>query len=323
MPLEDREAAAGMRIPEPDRAILTTAHREVPVRGKRHTVDPCRITLEYRQTHAPGHVPQPHRAIMAGTGRQLPVCAECNPPHRAVMALQLSQRAAAGHMPKPHRAIASTAGDELSVRAERHTPHRPGMPNRGKHQRSVRHSPHPHLARDRTRCHIATVGAERSTNNGFERFSQNGLGQLGSGQIYRSDERLTVAALMPGVLAADVRGEVTPDRRLILSGKSRRVLKEDRDFLVDEWAGVSYRREILLPNHVAGGLATVTLGNGVVVVALPLAERTQEALLSLEPMVPGHGLCVGSSGRPVEARSTAEFLDAQQRLAAEHSFTTR
>jgi hypothetical protein len=73
----------------------------------------------------------------------------------------------------------------------------------------------------------------------------------------------------------------------------------------------------------AGGLATVTLGNGVVVVALPLAERTQEALLSLEPMVPGRGLRVGSSGRPVEARSTAECLDAQQRLVAEHSFTTR
>jgi hypothetical protein len=40
---------------------------------------------------------------------------------------------------------------------------------------------------------------------------------------------------MPGVLAADVRVEVTPDRRLILSGKSRLVLKEDKDFLVDEW----------------------------------------------------------------------------------------
>jgi HSP20 family molecular chaperone IbpA len=50
-------------------------------------------------------------------------------------------------------------------------------------------------------------------------------------KIYRSDEPLTVAALMPGVLAADVRVEVTPDRRLILSGKSRPVLKEDKDFL--------------------------------------------------------------------------------------------
>jgi len=40
-------------------------------------------------------------------------------------------------------------------------------------------------------------------------------------------------------------------------------------------------------------------------------------------MVPRRGLRVGSSGRPVEARSTAEFLDARQRLVAEHSFTTR
>jgi len=63
-------------------------------------------------------------------------------------------------------------------------------------------------------------------------------------KIYRSDERLTVAALMPGVLAADVRVE---------------------------------RR----------------------------------------------GLRVGGSGRPDEVRSTAEFLDARQRLVAEHSFTTR
>jgi hypothetical protein len=37
-------------------------------------------------------------------------------------------------------------------------------------------------------------------------------------------------------------------------------------------------REVTLPVHVAGDLATVTYGNGVLVVVLPLAKRTSGAI---------------------------------------------
>jgi HSP20 family protein len=142
-------------------------------------------------------------------------------------------------------------------------------------------------------------------------------------KLYRSDDRLTVAAPMPGLLPEDVLIEVTWDRRLILRGALRGMLKDDKQVLLDEWDAGLYQREIELPNDVAGDLATITYGNGVVVVALPLAEQTRGALLSLQNGAPGHGARVGSCGRPIEARTTPEFLAARGRVMAEHNGSRR
>ena len=153
-------------------------------------------------------------------------------------------------------------------------------------------------------------------------------------KLYRTPDRLTVAAPMPGLLPEDITIEVTPNNHLVLHGalrgipadvqvfrrleqpngrsrrKQPRVVEEQREMLVDEWTVGSYQREIQLPMPVDATLATATYGNGVLVVALPLAKRTLPARVNLERVGISRGERVGSVGHPVEPRSTAEHVHA-------------
>ena len=54
-------------------------------------------------------------------------------------------------------------------------------------------------------------------------------------------------------------------------------------------------------------------GNGVLVVALPLAKRTVPARVSLERVGIGRGERVGSVGHPIEPRSTDEHVHTAHR----------
>jgi HSP20 family protein len=153
-------------------------------------------------------------------------------------------------------------------------------------------------------------------------------------KLYRTPDRLTVAAPMPGLLPEDITIEVTPNNQLVLhgalrgipadvqvfrrleqpSGRSRRkrpkVVEEQREMLLDEWTVGSYQRGIELPMPVDATLATATYGNGVLVVALPLAKRTIPARVNLERVGISRGERVGSVGHPVEPRSTDEHVHA-------------
>ncbi len=112
-------------------------------------------------------------------------------------------------------------------------------------------------------------------------------------KVYQSAERLTVAAPMPGLEPQDISVELTAEGRLILRGELRGALKGDKELLVDEWNVGNYLRELDLPVPVDAELATVTYGNGVLVVTLPLAERNRPAHLTLERIDSTRGERVG------------------------------
>ncbi len=102
--------------------------------------------------------------------------------------------------------------------------------------------------------------------------------------VYRTAERLTVAAPMPGLGPEDITVEVTADGDLVLNGKLRAALEGDKEVLMDEWSVGRYHRNLALPVPVDGEGAAMTSGNGVLVVALPVAEAVRPALLvTLEP----------------------------------------
>ena len=110
-------------------------------------------------------------------------------------------------------------------------------------------------------------------------------------KLYRTPDLVTVAAPMPGLGPGDIAVVVTPDRRLVIVGRlcsddtdgSCGTLKQpDKEVLLDEWEVGPYRREIELPADVDGEAATVTYGNGILVVALPVAAATRPARLTLE-----------------------------------------
>src|SRR5947209_15186493 len=113
-------------------------------------------------------------------------------------------------------------------------------------------------------------------------------------KVYRTSDRLMVAAPMPGLQPEDILIEVTPMGHLILQGQLRGMLKDIKELVLDEWSVGSYYRELALPDGVDGEQANVTYGNGVVVVALPLVAQTRPARLTFETVAPGRGQLQGT-----------------------------
>jgi HSP20 family protein len=128
--------------------------------------------------------------------------------------------------------------------------------------------------------------------------------------LYRSAERLTVAAPMPGIEPEDILVEVTGDGRIVLDGALRGEMKGVNDILLNEWRAGGYHRELKLPSTVNAILANVTYNNGVVVIALPLSDQTCSARLTLRAIGPTQGERVGNAGHPVRP------LNAEQHHAS-------
>jgi HSP20 family protein len=142
-------------------------------------------------------------------------------------------------------------------------------------------------------------------------------------RLYRTADRLVLAAAMAGMRPEGVSIEVTVSGRLILESRPRGVLRAelfdvevtvDRDgdeqvwtreqwqdtkeVVLDEWSPGGYYREVELPAAVDATLATVTYGNGVLVVALPVAETTRSARIQLVPVGESRGEHLGQVGHP-------------------------
>lgn len=130
-------------------------------------------------------------------------------------------------------------------------------------------------------------------------------------KVYRALDMLTVAAPMAGLGPEDITVEVTASGRLLIDGRLRPEPKVDgvelgpgKEILLDEWTIFPYHREIVLDAAVDGPAATVTYGNGVVVVALPVTVRTRPARLTLDPIGPTRGERAGDPQHPAHTRRT-------------------
>lgn len=117
-------------------------------------------------------------------------------------------------------------------------------------------------------------------------------------KVYRTADRLMVAAPMPGLEPEDIIVEVMPDGVLSLHGELRGRLKEVKELLLDEWSAGAYHRELALVAPVNGECANVTYGNGVLMVTLPISDQTLPARLVLTRMTPTHGERRGNAGHP-------------------------
>jgi HSP20 family protein len=126
--------------------------------------------------------------------------------------------------------------------------------------------------------------------------------------MYESNDRLTVAAPMPGLAPQDITIEVTPGNQLVLHGSGRGLLKDEKAVLRDEWNPGPYCRELDLPSPVDGSMANVTYRNGILVVVLPLAAATYPAHLALEAVGPDHGERAGNAGHPVRQINEADHV---------------
>ena len=119
-------------------------------------------------------------------------------------------------------------------------------------------------------------------------------------KMYRTPDRLMVAAPMPGMEPEDIIVEITTDGVLIMHGALRGLLKDVKELLIDEWSVGEYLRELELPDAVDGEHANVTYGNGVLVVAMPISDMTSPGRLTLQTVGPAHGEHVGNIGHGLE-----------------------
>ena len=138
-------------------------------------------------------------------------------------------------------------------------------------------------------------------------------------KVYRRDNRQTVAAPIPGLRAEDIVVEVTACSCLLLLSDLRGKLNGMQEVLLDEWSVGSYQCELDRPDAVAGDLATVRYGNGVLVMALQRAERTCPAQFALTAITPVREERVGSAGHPIRQSSTAEHRAARAARHAEQA----
>jgi HSP20 family protein len=109
-------------------------------------------------------------------------------------------------------------------------------------------------------------------------------------KVYRTTDRLTVAAPMAGMEPANLTIEITDDGRLLLDGEVRGLLKDAKELLLDEWSVGAYYRDYTLPVPVDGSQAMATYGNGVLVVTFPISERLVPARLTLSSTGMAHGM---------------------------------
>jgi len=108
-------------------------------------------------------------------------------------------------------------------------------------------------------------------------------------KVFRTPDRVTIAAPMPGLGPEDITVEVTAEGYLVLNGRLRSALKTDKELLVDEWSVGPYHRNLALTVPVDGEGATITYGNGVLVVVLPVVAVTRPATVTLERAGPTRG----------------------------------
>ena len=109
-------------------------------------------------------------------------------------------------------------------------------------------------------------------------------------KVYKSLDRLTIAAPMSGMEPQDILVEITADGRLFMDGEVRGALKDDKELLVDEWSVGAYYRDYILPHPVDGSQATATYGNGVLVVTFPISAHIVPARLTLTATGFAHGV---------------------------------
>ncbi|HEX5368021.1 MAG TPA: Hsp20/alpha crystallin family protein [Dehalococcoidia bacterium] len=115
-------------------------------------------------------------------------------------------------------------------------------------------------------------------------------------KVYKSKDRLTVAAPMPGIEPQDIEVTVSREGDLMLNAGARGRFKGENEVLINEWEAGAYHRTVALRNNVDATRANATYENGVLVVSLPLSQTNQPARIELDRISSTEGLRAGASG---------------------------
>jgi HSP20 family protein len=138
-------------------------------------------------------------------------------------------------------------------------------------------------------------------------------------QIHQSGGLIVLAAPMPGLEPQDI-SVVIGGNKVAIQGSYRGARQGGGDVLVSEWTMGPYFREIVLPQPVNGPLANATYGNGVLVLAMPKLEQSDQGSYTefrLEVVEATRGQRVGHTGSEMRRTTTEEHRHKMQQSARE------
>jgi len=88
-------------------------------------------------------------------------------------------------------------------------------------------------------------------------------------QVHQADNRLVLAAPMPGLEPQDI-AVIINGNRVTIRGEYRGSRQNQPEILISEWTIGPYYRDVVLPQSVDGTLTNATYGNGVLVLSMPI-----------------------------------------------------
>src|SRR5918911_4050667 len=121
-------------------------------------------------------------------------------------------------------------------------------------------------------------------------------------QVHQADDRLVLAAPMPGLEPQDI-AVIISGNRVTIRGEYRGSRQNQPEILISEWTIGPYYREVVLPQPVNGALTNATYGNGVLVLSMPklaAGEEAHPAEFQLEAVESVRGQRVGHTGWDVQ-----------------------
>ena len=128
-------------------------------------------------------------------------------------------------------------------------------------------------------------------------------------RIYETDDRIMLAAPMPGLEPNDIDVKIA-GARVTIRGEYRGPGQEERDLLAAEWSVGPYEREVILPQPVDGKHTNATYDNGVLVLAMPKTDSSDDALAAWFCLERVHGAPrgerIGHTGSAIWPTTTDE-----------------
>jgi HSP20 family protein len=130
-------------------------------------------------------------------------------------------------------------------------------------------------------------------------------------RLYQTEERIMLAAPMPGLEAENILVRID-GTRVIVHGEERGPHQRDVPLAIAEWSIGPYHREIDVAEPVDGSLTNATYGNGVLVLSMPkvsMGHLGASAEFRLITVAGGRGERVGHIGREAAPHSTEEHWE--------------
>jgi len=124
---------------------------------------------------------------------------------------------------------------------------------------------------------------DRLFDDAFTRpLSVSGVSAMPAIDMYQTDEEVVVKATLPGLTADDVDITVTGET-LTLRGEYKQETEEKQaTYHIREQRSGSFERSLLLPTDVKADKASANFENGVLTIAMPIAEEVKPRSITIK-----------------------------------------